>query len=62
MDELFTVTELAQIYHVAPGTVHYWISMDRIQGVPHGRGKRYPVGEIQKAYNKRHPEAAAIAA
>lgn len=62
MDELFTVKELAQIYHCEPGTVHYWISKDRIQGVPYGRGKRYPIGEIQKAYNKRHPEAAAVAA
>lgn len=57
MDALFTVDELAHIYHVAPGTVHYWISKDRINGVPYaGRRKRYRAGDIQKAYDKRHPE------
>jgi hypothetical protein len=49
------VADFARIFRCAPGTVHYWISKDKIQGRQVGRHKVYPIEAVQAAYDRRHP-------
>lgn len=53
----FPVAVIARHYHVAPGTIRSWVSEDRISGQadPHERRRKvYELGDIQRAYDKRH--------
>lgn len=57
--DLFTAPELARLYHVAEGTIRRWVSQDRIPAARRGQRKAYRHRDIQRAYDRRHPEAAA---
>lgn len=55
-DVLFTYRELTHVFPVAEGTLRCWVSEDRITGHRRGRQKAFRHDDIQRAYDRRHPE------
>lgn len=53
---LFTYSELTDLFPVAEGTLRSWVSEDRITGHRRGRRKVYSHGDIQRAWDQRHPQ------
>jgi excisionase family DNA binding protein len=37
MDKLLTVSELAEVLHVAPGSIYHWLSQGRLPAVRFGK-------------------------
>lgn len=55
-DLLLTYRELTRLFPVAEGTLRAWVSEDRISGHRRGRRKVYSHDDIQRAYDRRHPQ------
>lgn len=55
-DTLFTYRELSRLFPVAEGTLRCWVSEDDIQGHRRGRRKVFDHDDIQRAWDRRHPE------
>lgn len=58
-ETLFTYRELTRIFPVREGTLRSWVSDDEIQPrAVQGRRKLFAHTDIQRAYDRRHPEPA----
>jgi hypothetical protein len=56
-DVLLTYAELTRVFPVAEGTLRAWVSEDRIEPFgARGRRKVFRHNDIQRAYDRRHPE------
>ena len=54
---LLTYPELTRVFPVAEGTLRYWVSSDGIKPrAVRGRHKVFHHDDIQRAWDKRHPE------
>jgi excisionase family DNA binding protein len=49
MDELLTVTEVAERLGCSPATIRYWIHTGKIEAVPLPTRGRYPRYRVRKA-------------
>lgn len=56
-DILLTYAELTEVFRAAEGTLRAWVSEDEIQPAGmRGRRKEFWHTDIQRAYDRRHPE------
>lgn len=56
-DLLLTYAELTRVFPAREGTLRAWVSEDRIEPrATQGRRKLFAHTDIQRAYDRRHPE------
>lgn len=57
METFLPADKLALLYHVAEGSIRRWASKDKVRRIDgHGRRRLYALDDMQRAYDRRHPE------